>query len=183
MGYGRWHQFQELDDEAIEELEAIFSDDALKENVYGISDQLDNGDIDEVLDTLYREWRRGARIRKDEVSPFNDVYDQPEIDENPVLQIRGAKPKDLDDLFPFNAFRHEVALQINFLLQGDEPLEGVREHLIYWDTTADLIGSFLPASSRTTCRSGQGRLPARRSASRDGRSSRERGSRCWSRRR
>lgn len=71
MGYGRWHQFQELDDEAIEELDAIFSDDALKENVYGISDQLDNGDIVEVLETVSREWRRGARIRKDEVSLLN----------------------------------------------------------------------------------------------------------------
>lgn len=68
MGYGRWHQFEALDDEVNEELDAIFSDDALKENVYGISDQLENGDVDEVLDTLYREWRRGARIRKDEVS-------------------------------------------------------------------------------------------------------------------
>lgn len=67
MGYGRWHEFEELDDEAMEELDAIFSDDALKENVYGISDQLHNADVDGVLETLYREWRRGARIRKDEV--------------------------------------------------------------------------------------------------------------------
>jgi hypothetical protein len=84
MGYGRWHQFEALDDEANEELDAIFSDDALKENVYGISDQLENGDVDEVLDTLYREWRRGARIRKDEVSHSPLQGDRFNADHDPV---------------------------------------------------------------------------------------------------
>jgi hypothetical protein len=77
MGYGRWNTLPELDEEAIEELQAIFSDDALKENAYEISAQWHNGDIDEILENLDRDWRRATRIRMDEVSCFRNYKYQP----------------------------------------------------------------------------------------------------------
>lgn len=67
MGYGRWCDLPELDDEAIEELHAIFSDDALRQNAYEISRQWDNGEVDETLETLDREWQRATKIRMEEV--------------------------------------------------------------------------------------------------------------------
>lgn len=40
-------------------------------------------------------------------------------------QILSTKPIELDNLYPFNAFRHELALQLDYFLQESEPLEGV----------------------------------------------------------
>jgi hypothetical protein len=67
MGYGRWCEMPELDDEAVEELHAIFSDDAVRQNAYEISTHWDNDDVDETLRNLDREWQRAVKIRIDEV--------------------------------------------------------------------------------------------------------------------
>lgn len=67
MGYGRWCEFPELDNQAVEELHAIFSDDAVRQNAYEISRHWDNDDVDETLRNLDREWQRAIKIRIEEV--------------------------------------------------------------------------------------------------------------------
>ncbi|KAJ9092001.1 hypothetical protein QFC19_008869 [Naganishia cerealis] len=125
MGFGRWREFEQLDDEAIAELNAIFSDDAVRKNVYGVKELWRDGEADETLENLEREWQRATKIRMDMVSASLEPSDTTRILKNVLEQILSAKPEELDGLFPFNSFRHEIALQVSSFLQESEPLEGL----------------------------------------------------------
>ncbi|KAJ9094434.1 hypothetical protein QFC21_005973 [Naganishia friedmannii] len=105
MGYNRWAEFEELDDEAVDELREILSDDGIRRSAYGDRDLWPDGEADESLQNLEREWQRAITIRLD--------------------TILGAEPRELDNLYPFNTFRHELVLQLESFLRGSEPLEGL----------------------------------------------------------
>ncbi|KAJ9119581.1 hypothetical protein QFC22_003290 [Naganishia vaughanmartiniae] len=104
MGYGRWSEFEQLDDAAVNELNGILSADAIRNSPYGNKELWGDGESDESLENLEHEWQRAIKIRLD--------------------TILAATPRELDYLFPFNAFRHELAVQVYLFLQGSEPLEG-----------------------------------------------------------
>lgn len=67
MGYGRWAGFEELDNEALDELKGIFSDDAIRKSAYGDENLWADGENDESLQNLEREWQRAIKIRLDTV--------------------------------------------------------------------------------------------------------------------
>jgi hypothetical protein len=68
MGYGRWADFEELDDEALNELKGILSDDAIRQGAYGDGNIWGDGETDESLQNLENEWQRAIKIRWDAVS-------------------------------------------------------------------------------------------------------------------